>query len=267
MEFVYFFHRLTLPAYFQILRLLMKSKFTIYLIISLFIISCGFDKSSDWNIYELYAQKIEGTNKVLYKYDAWGGRDSHVFGFLILDSRKIFEIDLDKTLPISKISEIPSKKKISGIKHECKNDCAEEYYRTSPFFLPLRIDKLISEGINIESIIYQYRGLGEKDKGLRGDFVFEKFIETKDSIYFFNLSDVKSVHKTHLDELKLKKGEVYLCENDFGDISKIVVNQTTLNPRNNEIVETLTYFLVPQNKLRKSDFSDRGIFKEVKIKK
>ncbi|GEM_PF-4470351 len=26
------------------------------------------------------------------------------------------------------LSEIPSKNKISGIKHECKNDCGDEYY-------------------------------------------------------------------------------------------------------------------------------------------
>lgn len=245
----------------------MKSTFIIYSILSLLLISCGFDKSSDWDIYELYAQKIEGSSKLLYKYDAWGGRDSHTYGFIIIDSTQPFKIDLDNTLPFSKLSEIPSKNKITGIKHECKNDCAEKYFKTKPNYLPLKFDKLKSEGINIESIAYQYRGLGEKDKGLRGDFVFEKFLETKDSIYFYNLNDIKSAHKTHLDELKLKKGEVYLSENRNGEIAKITIKQTTLNPQNNEIIETFTYFLSPENKIKKSDFSDRGIFKEVKITK
>ncbi len=71
----------------------MKSKFIFFIIISFSLVSCGFEKLGDWDISELYAQKIEGTNKVLYKYDAWGGRDSHVSGFLILDSTKTFKID------------------------------------------------------------------------------------------------------------------------------------------------------------------------------
>ncbi len=245
----------------------MKFKFLFLSILTILLSSCGFDKSSEWNIYELYAQKIEGSSKLLYKYDAWGGRDSHTYGFIIIDSTQPFKIDIDKTLTISKLLEFPSKNKISGISHECKNDCTEEYYKTEPNYLPLKIDKSKSEGINIENIVYQYRGLGKKDKGLRGDFVFEKFIETKDSIYFFNINDIKSVHKTHLDELKLKKGEVYLSENETGEITKIVINQTTLNPRNNEIIESLTYFLSPENKIKSSDFSDRGIFKKVKITK
>lgn len=245
----------------------MKSKLLIYLFTCILFTSCGFEKPVDWDISELYAQKIEGTSKILYKYDAWGGRDSHVYGFMILDSTKTFKIDLEKTLPFSKLAEIPSKNNIIGIKHECENDCAEEYYKTEPIFHPKRVENLKSEEITIKNIIFQYRGLGEKDKGLRGDFVFEKFIETKDSIYFFNLKEEKYVDNKHLNELKIKKGEVYLSENKTGEITKIVINQTTLNPRNNEIIEALTYFLTPNNKIKSSDFSGRGIFKEVKITK
>lgn len=245
----------------------MKSKLLIYLLTSVIFTSCGFEKFGEWDISEVYAQKIEGTSKIIYKYNVWGGRDSHKFGFIIIDSTKTFKVDLDKTLPFSKLAEIPSENKIIGIMHECENDCVEEYYKTEPIFHPKRVENLNSEEINIKNIIYQYRGLGEKDKGLRGDFVFEKFTETKDSIIFYNLNDVKSVHKIHLDELKLKKGEVYLSENETGEIAKIVINQTTLNPLNNEIIETLTYFLTPNNKIKSSDFTDRGIFKEVKITK
>ena len=245
----------------------MKSKFFFFIIIPFFLISCGFEKLGDWDISELYAQKIEGSNKVLYKYDAWGGRDSHISGFLILDSAKAFEIDLKNTLPFYNLSTIPNNLKLEGIKHECYNSCAEEYYKTNPIFSPMKVENSKSEGLSIETKIYQYRGLSEKNRGLRGDFVFENFVETKDSISFYNLKDIKSVHKTHLDELKLKKGEVYLNENELGEITKIVVNQTTINPQNNEIIETLTYFLSPENKIKSSDFSDRGIFKEVKITK
>lgn len=245
----------------------MKDKIIILFISVIFLSSCGFEKFGEWDISELYAQKIEGTSKILYKYDAWGGRDSHVSGFLILDSTQTFKIDLKNTLPFYNLSAIPNRTKIEGITHECYNSCEEEYYKTEPIFSPMKIDNSQSEGLYVETKIYQYRGLSEKDRGLRGDFVFEKFIETKDSIYFFNLNEVKYVDNKHIDELKLKKGEVYIRKNENDEIISIVINQTTLNPSNNEIIETLTYFLSPENKIKISDFSDRGIFKEVKIPK
>ena len=46
-----------------------------------------------WNVDELFAQQIEGSSKLLYKYNAWGGRDSNANGFVILDSPKEFKID------------------------------------------------------------------------------------------------------------------------------------------------------------------------------
>ncbi len=220
-------------------------------------------ESPKWNISELYAQKIEGTSKILYKYDAWGGRDSHVSGFIILDSTKPFEIDLKNNLSLLNLSEIPNKEKIEGIAHECYNSCGESYYKTKPIFSPMKIDNTASEKINIETFTYQYRGYSEKEKGLRGDYVFEKCLETKDSIKFYNLNDVISVNETHLDELTIKKGEVYLQENNKGEVVKIVVNQTTVNPKSKEIVESKTYFLKPKNKIKKNYFSERGIFKEI----
>ncbi|SEH65537.1 hypothetical protein SAMN02927937_00709 [Paenimyroides aquimaris] len=229
--------------------------------------SCGFDKFGEWDISEVYAQKIEGTSKILYKYDAWGGRDSNANGFIILDSTETFKIDLNNALPFYNLSEIPNKSKIEGIKHECYNSCSEEYYKTEPIFSPMKIDNFQFKGINIKNIVYQYRGISERNRGLRGDFVFEKFVETKDSIYFFNLKEEKYVDNKHLDELKLKKGEVYLSENEAGEITKIVINQITLNPRNKDIIEVSTYFLTSKNKIKSSDFSDRGIFKEIKITK
>ncbi len=245
----------------------MKHKIIFLLILAIFLNSCGFEKLREWDISELYAQKIEGTSKIIYKYDAWGGRDSHVSGFLILDSTEPFKINLKNTEPFYKLSTIPNKSMIEGLKKECCNSCSEDYYKTEPIFTPMKIERSQSEGLNIETKIYQNRGLSEKDRGLRGDFIFEKFVETKDSLHFFNLNEVKYVDNKHLNELKLKKGEVYLSENGNGEITKIVVSQTTLNPRNNEIIETLTYFLNPENKIKSSDFSNRGIFKKVKITK
>ena len=241
----------------------MKDKIMILFISVILLSGCGFEKLAEWDISELYAQKIEGTSKILYKYDAWGGRDSHVSGFIILDSTQTFKIDLKNTLPFYNLSAIPNRSKIEGIKHECYNSCGEEYHNATPIFSPIKIENSDSEGIGLITKIYQNRGLSERDRGLRGDFIFEKFIETRDSIYFFNLNEVKYVDNKHLDELKLKKGEVYLTKNENDEIISIVINQTTINPANNEIIEAGTYFLSPENKISISAFSNRGIFKQV----
>ena len=143
---------------------------TIFLLLLIFLNGCGLGQ---WEISELYSQKIEGTSKILYKYDAWGGRDSNANGFIILDSTETFEIDLINSLPFYNLSDIPNRNKIEGITHDCYNSCEEKYYKTKPIFSPMKIDNSKSEGLNIETKIYQYRGLSEKDRGLRGDFIFE----------------------------------------------------------------------------------------------
>ncbi|WP_353169951.1 hypothetical protein [Flavobacterium sp.] len=234
-----------------------------FLIISFSFYSCG---PGEWDISELYAQKIEGTSKILYKYNAWGGRDSNANGFIILDSTETFKINLKNNLSFNKLSEIPNKIKIQGITSECYNSCEENYYKTLPIFKPMKIDKYQSNNINIESIIYQYRGYSEKEGGLER-YVFEKFTETKDSLFFYNLDDVESMDGIHLDELKLKKGEVYLQQTENGTIEKIIVEQITLDPITKEFIDGRTCHLKPKNKTFAIEFSKKGIFLKIKTVK
>ena len=241
-----------------------KTYTIVFLMLLICLYSCGFEKLGQWDISELYAQKIEGTSKILYKYDAWGGRDSNANGFVILDSTEIFKIDLKKELPFYKLSDIPNKNKIEGITHECYNSCGEDYYKSKPNYKPMKIDKFQSNNINIENIIYQYRGYSEKDGGLER-YVFEKFIETKDSLFFYNLDDVESMDGIHLDELRVKKGEVYLQQNENKEIQKIIVEQISLNPITKEFIDGRTCFLTPKNKTFANEFSQRGIFRKIKI--
>lgn len=128
----------------------------------------------------------------------------------------------------------------------------------------MKIQNSKSNGIDIQTITYPYRGYSEKANALRGEFQFERFVETKDSLYFFNLDDVVSVDETHLDELKIKKGEVYLNENNSGEVEKIIVAYISTNPQTKEILDGGTYFLTPKNKIMSKDFSERGIFRTVK---
>lgn len=243
-----------------------KRNLLIFSISILSFYSCGFEKIGQWEISELYAQKIEGTSKILYKYDAWGGRDSNANGFVILDSTETFKIDINKELPFYKLSDIPSKIKIEGIKHECYNSCGEDYYKSIPNYKPMKIDRFKSDDINVESLIYQYRGYSEKDGGLER-YVFDTFKETKDSLFFYNLNDVESMNGIHLNELKLKKGEVYIQQDEKGEIKKITIEEISLNPKTKEFSDSQTYYLTPKYKTLINEFSERGIFREIKTKK
>ncbi|MDQ1161313.1 hypothetical protein QE422_001681 [Chryseobacterium sp. SORGH_AS 447] len=218
-----------------------------------------------WNVDELFAQQIEGSSKLLYKYNAWGGRDSNANGFVILDSTKEFKIDLSEELPFYYLSDIPKNFKISGITHDCYNSCGENYYKTNPIFKVMKTENMISNEINITTRIFQYRGYSEKDYSLER-YVFEKFKETKDSLFFFNLNDVESENGIHLNELKLRKGEVYLQESDKRLINKIIINEVKLSSKNNNIEYIRTVHLTPKYQTKSSEFSKRGIFKPVKIK-
>jgi len=243
----------------------MKIK-TFTLISFLFVLtSCGFGKT-EWRIDKLYKQKIEGSSKVIYNFSAWGGLDSNPHGFIVLDSTKQFEIDVKNILPIYQLSEIPSKTNLEGITHDCYGTCGEPYYDSTPIFKPMKVDVTSENGIKLTTRIYQYKGYSEHDRGLER-YVFEKYTETRDSLYFYNLDDVESMDGIHLDELKVKKGEIYLSSNVNKEIEKIIVDDVTLNPKTKSIEQIRHIYLTPKKKLKDNEISYIGIFREVKISK
>ena len=231
-------------------------KFSI-LFISLFVLhSCG---TGEWET-NLYAQKIEGTSKILYKYDASGGRDTMVSGYIILDSTETFEVDISENLPFSYLENIPSKKNIQGV------DCEEPDYenidrKVKEIFIPLKIINETENGIEISTKIYQYEGFSKRRFGL-GTFEFENFKETRDSIIFYNLNDVKSMEPQHLDFLKLKKKNIVIRQNKNLEIISIDIEDLILSKSTNEILSCKTYFLTPKKKMKSNLFTDYGVFKE-----
>ncbi len=88
---------------------------TLVLFIIFNLSSCNW---GEWHVGELYSQRIEGTSKILYKYDAWGGRDSHASGFIILDSTETFEVNPNNDLQFVYLTEIPNKNYILGAKND-----------------------------------------------------------------------------------------------------------------------------------------------------
>jgi len=232
-------------------------KSLLYPFILLIFISC--DRS--WHLSELYMQKIENSSKVIYKYDAWGGRDSHIFGYTILDSTDVFDIDNVKPLPFQYFESIPAKRNIFGV--ICKKLDDQEV--SNKIFFPLEIKVDEENGIKIKTKIFQNEGFTSRNQGYKR-YKFETFKESQDSIFFYNLNDVKSLEPEHLDILKLKKTNIFIGTTSPNVISTISIEDLKLSPKN-EIISNIRYELTPKNKTDIRLFSNTGIFKAVKLPK
>lgn len=242
----------------------MRFKFFSIPIILFLLYGCGFGKN-DWTIDKLYVQKIEGSSKLIYNFSAWGGFDSNPHGFIILDSAETFKVKVENILPIYKLSEIPNKDNIEGVTHECYGTCGEPYYKAATIFKPMKVDVKNEKGISLTTRIYQYKGYSESS--ISGRYQFDKLKETKDSLFFYNLNDIESVEKYHLDELKIKKGEIYLNVNHKNEIIKIIASDVQLKPLNKSIEKISDYTLTPKYIMKNNELSQRGIFRDVKIAK
>ena len=218
-----------------------------------FIILCGC-KPGEWDI-TLFEQKIAGTSKAIYKYNAWGGRDSHLFGYAILDTTQKFTIAGINKLPINKLNGIPSKFCINAIERNWPDK------ENGISFKPIDSYELADHGLNISILKYQRNGLREKGKGTIW-FDYSEFKETRDSLEFYDLCNSKSVHHSRLDTLKVKKGNIIIgIANNL--VTEIIVENLELsNDGTNTLISNRTYFLKPKKTTKSDEFSDYGIFKQ-----
>lgn len=219
---------------------------------------CGI---GEWEIDELYALKIEGSSKILYKYSAFGGRDSMVAGYLILDSTETFEVDISNTLKFIAFLEIPNKHEIKVLDTDYNGIITEDYEKTKPIFHPLKSEIEDNEGINVTTYIYQYEGYIERASGSY-DLDFEYFKETRDSIFFYNLNDLISMDPQHFDSLKVKKNNIFI-RHDKNFCMKSIDIDNLIVDRKKQIVSSEKFHLTPKGKLKSDIFSNYGIFKEV----
>ncbi|MDQ6531649.1 hypothetical protein [Flavobacterium sp. LHD-85] len=233
--------------------------FKIFLFITALFLNMSCDFS--WKISELFVQKIENSSKVIYKYDAWGGRDSHKFGYVILDSTNVFDINNVESLPFQYFETIPTKQNISGVTCEELDD----QITPNKIFIPLKIKDSEEKGIKIKAKIFQNEGFVLRSQGYK-EYQFETFKESRDSISFYNLNDIKSLEPEHLDILKFKKTNIFIRTKASNIVSEISIEDLKLSQKN-EIISNIRYDLTPKNKTKISSFSNIGIFKEVKLPK
>lgn len=238
--------------------------YSIILAMGLLLQSCGFGDIGKWDISGLSVLKIEGSSKVVYKYDAWGGFDSHAFGYRLMDSTETFRVDQAEDLPFYDLLSIPTKSIILGFSHTCAESCGEFYANAIPKFGPIEIQNSVINNIEIEYLIYQYKGYSKKSNGF-DQFEFKNFVETRDSLFFFDLDDVKSKNGKHLDVLKIKKRMVEIQNvHNQNDVGLIVIKDVEID-MNKELKSYKTYHLTPKEQISIDEFSDYGIFKPVRV--
>jgi len=230
-----------------------KNKFIIFIFSLFTLVSC----TQSWDLSELYIQKIENTSKVIYKYNAWGGRDSNIFGIVILDSTETFDINNVEPLPFTKLETIPTKELILGI-----NIDNSDYSKSkNEIHKPIKVTIKNKGGLKIKTKTFQNEVYTNRSGGLER-YEFEKFKETHDSVFFYNLDDVVSMNQVHLDTLKVKKTNITIRKTKQNNVLEVNIEDLKLS-KNNEFISNITYLLKPKTLININAFTNVGIFKEL----
>ncbi|WP_299902051.1 hypothetical protein [uncultured Aquimarina sp.] len=239
-----------------------------YFGLSITCFNCGL---GEWDV-TLYEQKIEGTSKVIYEYDAWGGRDSHSSGIVIIDSTKKFQVNSSKKIPISYFTEITNKTRIKAVKLKkaINND--------SISLNPLKKENIEIKDISLEIEHYeQYNGYS--DLGcILNTYSFQTFKETKDSLFLYGLKKEFGNNLAGKTSIGFKKGNIKLITDSIGKLNRLEIKELIIKRGNKrkykkgtaEITERIKnspvvclrrYHFKPLIEINRDDFTDYGIFK------
>ena len=181
-----------------------------------------------------------------------------VSGYILLDSTEKFEVDISKNLPFSYIEKIDNQT-IFGVEFE-KPDF-EKGNIEKEIIKPIKITSLSKQGINITTKLYQNEGFMARNQGFE-QYQFENFKESQDSLFFYNLDDITSLEKKHLEVLGLKKTNVIVSQDSLNYITEIAVKDLKLSNKAKEIISNIQYSLTPRKKIKSSSLSNYGIFKQ-----
>jgi hypothetical protein len=243
-----------------------KHKKGIYLV-ALLLSSCG---GGDWNT-DLYVQRIPNSSKVIYDYDAWGGRDSHQFGIAIMDSTEGFEINKVRNLPISYFTEVPNNSRIHAISLQ-KADGEN-----------ISLNPIVSKDTRVSDIdlkIDSYEEYsGYSDAGcIVNEYQFQEFKETEDSLYLFGLKKIFGVNLEGKESVGFPKGNIKLIADSNGKLMRLEIKELFKGKANKhkykkgtaEVIEKTenspvvclrSFYFKPLKSIYSNDFTDYGIFK------
>lgn len=248
----------------------MKRRKKLLLFLASLLVSYGCNPS--WDV-TLYSQKIRGSNKIIYKYDAWGGRDAHQSGLAILDSAEEFEMSKITSLPGSYFAETPQKEHIKLILvNNGENPTTAKDTILSPFkhyFKDIKEMKFEvteynntygSSPMNTGLMEYEFGTIKETNDSLTFEDVVHKFggieFPTKVSFPKGNITvfddTTGRVHRIIIDKFIRMKGEIYRPTKPL----EIVPNQP--------IIGFATFYFIPKKQLKSSVLTNEGIFKQVR---
>jgi hypothetical protein len=225
-----------------------------------------------WEV-TLYSQKIKGSNKILYQYDAWGGRDSHQSGITILDSAEEFNMSRITPLPGSYFLETPTMDsiKLITVRH------GENYTTSKDTVLnPSNHYSKNIKGIKFDATEYnETYGSSPMNTGLMEN-EFETIKETTDSLIFENV-----IHKSGgivlPSKVSFPKGNITVFEDTTGRVHRIIIEKfirmkgEIYKPTkpleivpDQAIIGFATFYFIPKKLLNSKALTNEGIFKHVR---
>lgn len=225
-----------------------EMKHFVFLILIIF---CCLSCRTKWDV-ALWRQKIEGSKLSLYKFDAWGGRDTHVPGVIILDSLAGFkQSDVLEGDDISFLKSIPNKDTINVIYSSQDNDNQN-------------IDNYKISNLVVNTTICDFNDRTTKGCLLKC-YDFKSFQETRDSLIFFSNTS-RSVNGQDFDRISVPKGNLYLMTSNDNKKVVNVTSEKVMFHDNKKIprISITTIEFYPIGDVKVTEFSDYGIYKPVK---
>jgi len=236
----------------------------------IFIVTLSSCIRTEWSI-ELWRQKIENSNLSVYKYDAWGGRDSHIAGYKILDSLERFQQeDVLENHGFSFLKSIPNRDKINAL---------SLLRKTADNKIPVILKSIEYQkfgSLTLKTTKYEINGVSSRKSSLRS-YHFKSFKETRDSLIFLS-NDSQFVNGKNHERISIPKGNIYLMTSKDNKKVLRITYENIIIPDNNEGNELLegeigtrkvisqTIYFAPTEDVNLSEFSDYGIYKPVKSK-
>ena len=204
---------------------------------------------------------------MLVDYNVWYGRDGNTTGKTILKTTKDFDFRKIDEIPFSYIENITNKN-IAGIAFVSPEtrDLKEKIRNTS----------MTLENIEVNTTFYKkYSSSGPC---MLNKYKFNSFIETKDSLIFIGLDKVFGNAKIDSAKIGFKKGNIKIVSDSIGKLYRLEIEEMILVKKGNQLTnisdfsndENLAtaclriYYMEPDSIVYENEFSDYGIFKEIK---
>jgi hypothetical protein len=243
-----------------------RMKFSKYILVLFLLTSC----ERGYKLTELYSQKIENTDKIIFEYKAWSNfNDGSKYGKTILDKSESIIISDAGKFPFTFFIGNPTKDTLFVFE-------LKEGGTRIPKYISTEISKF--NGVTVKTDYYSY----EIGSSHNLTYKFSTFEETKDSLIIYGLEKEYFNIPTSKNEIGFYKGNIKLVESDSlkGFVKQIEIPAFLLKNYNTTSIDKVTiirndslelnglvhFTFIPKTPIRSTEFSDFGIYKKYSIK-